>query len=96
MVLEARGLDVTPGMIEKLQAAGDAASASVLSVIYEEEVGHVAAGVRWFEALCAARGRAPVESFRALVADRFAGGLKPPFNDDARQLAGMRGDLYRV
>ena len=94
LVLEARGLDVTPTMIEKLTSLGDIASASVLSMIYREEVGHVAAGVRWFDALCERRGLIPSEAFRRLVCERFAGGLKPPFNRGARDRAGLAPDFY--
>lgn len=96
MALEARGLDVTPGMIERLSAAGDAESAAILRVIYREEVGHVAAGVRWFEAVCAARGLKPRETFRRLVADHLAGGLKPPFNAEARARAGFSSAYYEA
>ncbi|HOP19626.1 MAG TPA: DUF455 family protein, partial [Amphiplicatus sp.] len=69
-------------------------SASVLSMIYREEVGHVAAGVRWFDALCERRGLIPSEAFRRLVSERFAGGLKPPFNRGARDRAGLAPDFY--
>jgi len=96
LVLEARGLDVTPTMIEKLTSLGDTASASVLSMIYREEVGHVAAGVRWFDSLCERRGLVPSETFRRLVSERFAGGLKPPFNRSARDRAGLAPDFYEA
>lgn len=43
-LLEARGLDVTPGMIARLEAAGDTESAAILRVIQHEEVAHVAIG----------------------------------------------------
>jgi uncharacterized ferritin-like protein (DUF455 family) len=56
LVLEARGLDVTPRMIRDLEHAGDAASAAVLRTIYADEIGHVAIGQRWFRAECARRG----------------------------------------
>ena len=94
MVLEARGLDVTPGMIEKLRGAGDADSAAILEVIYAEEVGHVAAGRRWFEAVCARDGADPRLQFQRLVAAHFKGDLKRPFNEDARQAAGLPADWY--
>ena len=94
MVLEARGLDVTPSMIVKLKAVGDDASAAILQIIYEEEIGHVATGARWFERLCAARGLNVKDSFRMLVATRFKGALKPPFNEAARQAAGIAPELY--
>eukprot|EP00752_Nemacystus_decipiens_P001043 g1043.t1 len=94
MVLEARGLDVTPGMIERLDAAGDSQSAAVLTIIHDEEIGHVAAGRRWFEHLCGARGLEPVATWRAIVAERFRGGLKPPFNGESRSLAGFAEAYY--
>lgn len=96
MVLEARGLDVTPAMIEKLEAAGDTESARLLTIIHDEEIGHVAAGRRWFEYLCAAE-RLPVrETWRRLVDERFRGGLKPPFNRDSRGRAGLPADFYEA
>ena len=94
LVLEARGLDVTPAMIEKLRRADDEASAGILEVIYREEVTHVAAGERWFSRLCEGRGEAPGPVWQALVARHFKGALKPPFNDDARRAAGMSPDVY--
>lgn len=94
LVLEARGLDVTPVMIEKLKAAEDAESAAVLQVIYEEEIGHVAIGKRWFDYLCERRGEAPQAAWQALVRRHFKGQLKPPFNDAARGQAGFTADFY--
>jgi uncharacterized ferritin-like protein (DUF455 family) len=95
LVLEARGLDVTPAMIARLDAAGDTASAEILRVIYREEIAHVAAGSRWFLALCAERGLEPAATWRDIVATRFKGALKPPFNDDARLAAGMPAGFYQ-
>ena len=94
LILEARGLDVTPGMIERLHGAGDALSASALEVIYRDEIGHVACGKRWFYALCQKLDRRPVESFRELQAAYFSGRLKPPFNHQARAAAGLARGLY--
>lgn len=94
MVLEARGLDVTPGMIERLEAAGDEESATALKVIYSEEIGHVRTGARWFGAVCAARGLAVQPTFHRLVETRFKGALKAPFNHDARAAAGLARSLY--
>ncbi|MFO7762273.1 MAG: ferritin-like domain-containing protein [Wenzhouxiangellaceae bacterium] len=88
-VLEARGLDVTPGMIEKLRQAGDAGSVACLEVILEEEVRHVAIGSRWFRHLCGQRGLAPEATFRSLLDEYFAGGLRGPFNHPARLQAGF-------
>jgi len=94
MVLEARGLDVTPGMIERLRKAGDTDSAAALEIVYRDEIGHVAIGTRWFNRLCVARGADPVPTWRALVAEHFNGTLKPPFNDAARRAAGMTPETY--
>lgn len=87
-VLEARGLDVTPGMIERLSQAGDLRTVAVLRVILDEEVRHVAIGTRWFRHLCAERGLAPDATFRELLA-RHDMQLRPPFNHEARQAAGF-------
>jgi uncharacterized ferritin-like protein (DUF455 family) len=94
LVLEARGLDVTPAMIARLERLGDAESAAALRVIYADEIGHVAAGRRWFEWLCERRRSAPVETWRALVRTHFKGALKPPFNDEARAKAGFASAYY--
>lgn len=94
MVLEARGLDVTPGMIARFEAAGDTASARVLRRILNDEIGHVAAGVRWFESVCASRGLAAAETWQGLVAQGFRGAVKPPFNDSARDEAGLTRIFY--
>lgn len=94
LVLEARGLDVTPAMIAKLTSVGDRESAAVLRVIYEEEIGHVATGRRWFAALAAARGLEPKAAWQALVRRHFKGRLKPPFNAAARGAAGLPPDFY--
>jgi uncharacterized ferritin-like protein (DUF455 family) len=94
LVLEARGLDVTPAMIARFERLGDADSAAVLRVIYADEIGHVAAGRRWFEWLSERRGVAPVETWRALVRKHFRGALKPPFNDEARAKAGFASAYY--
>jgi uncharacterized ferritin-like protein (DUF455 family) len=95
MVLEARGLDVTPAMIARLEGAGDHASAEILQVIYREEIAHVAAGSRWFRTECGARGLEPAATWRDIVHARFKGMLKPPFNDAARLAAGMAAEFYR-
>ena len=93
LVLEARGLDGTP-TIAKLNAVDDHDSAAALQVIYEEEIGHVAVGKRWFDHLCASRGLAPQETWQDLVRRHFKGQLKPPFNDAARGAAGFPADFY--
>jgi uncharacterized ferritin-like protein (DUF455 family) len=96
LVLEARGLDVTPRMIETFAAAGDDESAAILQTIYREEIGHVAIGRRWFETLCAADGIDPVTAWHRLVRDYFRGALKPPFNRPAREAAGFGAEYYET
>jgi uncharacterized ferritin-like protein (DUF455 family) len=94
LVLEARGLDVTPEMIRRLERAGDADSAAILHRLYADEIGHVAVGARWFETLCHERGLDPTATFRDLVSRYFTGALKPPFNDAARGAAGLPRAYY--
>lgn len=94
MVLEARGLDVTPGMIDIFQKAPDPAAVAALQVIYAEEVSHVAYGSKWFNWLCGRDGEDPKEVFHALVRRYFHGGLKPPFNEEKRAEAGLPPDFY--
>lgn len=94
MVLEARGLDVTPGMIVKLENVGDQESANILKTILTDEIGHVAIGTKWFKYVCARQNRAPEETFTHLVEQYFHGRLKPPFNVKARSDAGMSQEFY--
>ncbi len=91
-VLEARGLDVTPGMIVKLRQLGDTATAEILEVILREEVAHVAAGSRWYRWHCARAGIDPAARFRALLGEYAGGVLHGPFNVDARLAAGFDAD----
>ncbi len=95
LVLEARGLDVAPPMIAKLQAVGDGESAAILRTIYADEIAHVATGTHWFRFACASQGREPVATWRRLVRRHFKGALKPPFNDAARARAGLPPAFYR-
>jgi uncharacterized ferritin-like protein (DUF455 family) len=94
LVLEARGLDVTPDMTRRLERSGDTASADVLRVIYRDEIAHVATGRRWFEWVCAQRDLPPVETYQRLVRQHFRGILKPPFNEAARSEAGFGTAFY--
>jgi uncharacterized ferritin-like protein (DUF455 family) len=88
-VLEARGLDVTPGMMQRLQAVGDEASVAVLRVILHEELGHVAIGSRWFAWCCVQEGKDPGATFLDLLRTRYSGTVRGPFNVDARLRAGF-------
>jgi uncharacterized ferritin-like protein (DUF455 family) len=94
MVLEARGLDVTPAMIERFNAQGDSASTRILKRIYDDEIGHVFAGTKWFELACGESQKLPKPYWKMLVNRHFRGGLKPPFNDSARSRAGLTQEYY--
>ncbi len=94
MVLEARGLDVTPGMIGVFRKAGLASAAGALETIYAEEVSHVAYGSKWFHFLCGRENRDPKPVFHKLVRRYFHGPLKPPFNEEKRAEAGLPPDFY--
>lgn len=95
LILEARGLDVTPALQAKMREADDLESAAVLDVIYEDEKGHVAVGAKWFRFLCARQKKDPAAAFQALVRANFRGPLKAPFNDIARAEAGLTPSFYR-
>jgi uncharacterized ferritin-like protein (DUF455 family) len=88
-VLEARGLDVTPGMIERLRGVGDERTVAILEVILREEVAHVAAGTRWFRWCCERDGLEPRATFVQLLRDYMGGNVRGPFNHPARLAAGF-------
>lgn len=88
-VLEARGLDVTPGMIDRLSMVGDDQTISILEIILEEEVRHVEIGSQWFRYCCELRGLEPEPVFLELLKDYFKGPLRGPFNIPARMKAGF-------
>ncbi|GGB18379.1 rhamnosyltransferase [Allosediminivita pacifica] len=94
MVLEARGLDVTPGMIEVFRKADATSAVAALETIYAEEVGHVAYGSKWFHFLCGRHDEDPKDAFHTLVKRYFKGSLKPPFNEEKRAEAGLPPDFY--
>ncbi|MCF2872751.1 ferritin-like domain-containing protein [Octadecabacter sp. G9-8] len=94
MVLEARGLDVTPGMIKIFQQAKDRQTIDALNVIYAEEVHHVAYGSKWFHYLCGRDALDPTSTFHTLVRKYFHAKLRPPFNEEKRAEAGIPPDFY--
>ena len=87
--LEARGLDATPPMQEKLRRAGDERAVAILDVILRDEVGHVAVGNRWFGWLCERDGLDPLTTYDTLAARHGAPRLRGPFNVAARTAAGF-------
>ncbi|MET0747386.1 MAG: ferritin-like domain-containing protein, partial [Rhizobium sp.] len=96
LILEARGLDVTPALQTRMRETGDLESAAVLDIIYNDEKGHVAVGAKWFRFLCAREKRDPAATFQNLVRSNFRGALKAPFNDVARAEAGLTPSFYRA
>lgn len=94
MVLEARGLDVTPGMITKMKAVGDDETAAILQIIHDEEIHHVKNGKKWFDWVADIDGRAGEAYWQELVDDYFHGQLKRPFNVDSRNKANFPQDWY--
>jgi len=94
MVLEARGLDVTPPTLERLKAQGDMRGVTILQRILDDEIRHVGIGTKHFIALCRSEGVAPESRWQSLVRRHFLGSVKPPFNDSARLAAGLSRDFY--
>ncbi len=88
-VMEARGLDVTPGMIRRFEQIGDHETVAALRVILRDEVGHVEAGSRWFRHLCEARGLDPEAHYFALLQAEFGGRMRCPLHREARLRAGF-------
>lgn len=87
--LEARGLDATPPMQQRLRKAGDLRAVEILDVILRDEVGHVAIGNHWYRWLCAREGLDPVAHYAVLAARHHAPVPRPPFNAAARLAAGF-------
>lgn len=94
-VQEAHGLDVTPGLIEKLQKANAHEAVAILQIILRDEIGHVAIGNHWFYYLCEARQLEPLATFLALIQQFYHGELRGPFDLAVRRQAGFReADLH--
>jgi len=91
-VLEARGLDVTPGMIRKLIKVGEQPLVDILKVIHKEEIGHVLIGTRWFNFTCQQRGLSSIEVFTELLDEYMNGVMQGPFDEDSRIQAGFTED----
>ena len=95
--MEARGLDVTPGMIVKLTELGDLESTAILELILREEIGHVAMGTRWFKHFAEMRGLDAEEEYFGLIDRYIKGGVRGPFNVEARRRAGFsQGEMNRL
>ena len=94
MVLEARGLDVTPATIARVKEQGDEDGVRILQRILDDEIRHVEIGTRHFHEACASGDESPMQLWKNLVAKHFSGSLKGPFNDSARELAGLPRSFY--
>lgn len=88
--MEARGLDVTPAIIEKFKKLGDATSVALLTRILTDEVGHVELGSYWFKFVCRQHGYESEAKYRELIREYYKGGKpKGPFNREMRIIAGF-------
>lgn len=94
MVLEARGLDVTPATLDRVRANGDENGARILERILDDEIRHVRFGTTHFTAVCEHRGESPEIQWKMLVERHFKGSVKAPFNDSARSKAGLSRSFY--
>jgi uncharacterized ferritin-like protein (DUF455 family) len=95
--LEARGLDATPAIRERLARAGDRRAVEILDVILRDEIGHVAVGNRWYRWACEREGLDALAHFDELVRRHEAPRPKPPFNLAARRAAGFtEAELQRL
>ncbi len=88
-VLEARGLDVTPGIVKKLEGIGDKQAVEILAIIHRDEIGHVEVGTRWFRYLCDKRNLNSEEIFKNLIKEYMHGRLRGPFDHKVRKKAGF-------
>jgi len=88
-VLEARGLDVTPGIIQRFRQHKMDKAADILQIIYVDEIDHVAIGTKWFKALCQQRGLDSQTLFEQLIEEYATDKIRQPFNTEARTQAGF-------
>jgi len=91
-VMEARGLDVTPAIMEKLEKAGDPHMVDILKIIQHDEVGHVEIGTKWYRHFCEIRGVSPLETFKSLLEKYFKGKIRGPYDVAMRKKAGFTDD----
>ena len=88
-LMEARGLDATPAVKNKLVSVRDMKGGKILDIIMKDEIGHVATGNPWYHWICAQRQLDPITTFAHLLAQHSPPKLRPPFNLEARRLAGF-------
>ncbi|HAY45965.1 MAG TPA: DUF455 domain-containing protein [Gammaproteobacteria bacterium] len=95
-VMEARGLDVSPPMIEGLTRCGDKEPAKILELIYQEEIEHVSIGSKWYQYFCQKRDLPADSTFRELIKQYMHGELRGPFNKEGRIKAGFSQDELKL
>lgn len=91
-VFEARGLDVTPGMMKKFESIGDQATMAILAIILRDEIGHVRIGDRWYRWACEQKNLEPERTFRELIETYLPGQVRGPFHESARLEAGFSAE----
>lgn len=91
-LMEARGLDIVPKIIDKFRSIGDSNAVKILEIIQRDEIGHVIIGNRWFHHLCQERQCPPIETFKALLLKHGRDNVKPPFAYKTRQAAGFTAE----
>jgi len=88
-VCEARALDVVPKTIQRFNQLGDKKMVDILTMIANEEIGHVSSGTRWYHYQCQQRQLDPDKTFIDLLWKYMKGPLKGPFNHEIRLKAGF-------
>ena len=88
-VMEARGLDVTPGIIDRFSAIGDQRAVDILNIIFRDEVGHVEIGTSWFYYFCDQYNLPRQGTFEKLMKQYMEGRVKLPLHHEARKAAGF-------
>ncbi len=88
-VMEARALDVVPGILEQFRSIGDPETAAILVEVANDETAHVGAGTRWFRYRCQEQEIDPDQKFFQLVMQYLGKLPKGPFNQQARRAAGF-------
>jgi uncharacterized ferritin-like protein (DUF455 family) len=82
--------------LERVRASGDEAGARILERILADEIRHVRYGSEHFGKVAGEMGDSAEELWQILVTRYFRGHVKPPFNDSARQSAGLSRNAYEA
>ncbi len=87
--MEARGLDVTPDLINRFRKIKDDKTVSILELILEEEIAHVNCGTKWYRYLCEQLNQDPKERFMQIVSEFAPSNKARKLNYKARLMAGF-------